>query len=183
VIVSTDDKHHGAHRALDKMQDAAAAVVGKASAALGGAATAPFVRNAALSDLFAIQAAEIAKQRARSRKVSALADKLAANHRMTSCLLFAALGRSAVAEDDELPPAELDSRRHSLIDHLNATPDEHFNRTYIEQRLAAHEETRTLLEAYADDGDDPHLRAHALSVLPGVDAHIRSIAAIQAAED
>lgn len=45
-------EHGGASHAMDKMQDAVGAVVGKMSAAMGGGASTEFVKNAALSDRY-----------------------------------------------------------------------------------------------------------------------------------
>src|SRR5690606_8043917 len=50
-------EHGGASHAMDKMQDAVGAVVGKMSAAMGGGASTEFVKNAALSDRYEIAAA------------------------------------------------------------------------------------------------------------------------------
>jgi putative membrane protein len=181
--MSTDGKHHGAERARDKIEDAAGAVLGKVSAALGGAGASSFLKNAALSDLYAIEAGKIAKRRARTRMVQGLADKLLASHMLSRQLLFAALGRSELADEEKLPPKTLDVRRNTMIEHLNKAPDEHFDATYLDQQLAAHDEAHALAETYATNGDDPHLKAHAMSVLPSLETHARSIRAVERARE
>jgi len=180
--MSTEKEHHGLRHVLDKMQDMAGAMVGKASAAMGGGMTQPFVKNAMLSDLYAVRAGEIALERAKSRGVLAIADKVIADHTMSTQLLFAALGRSEWdGEQDVTPLDELDARRQGLIDHLQAAPEADFEKMYLEQQAAAHDEARTLVSRYMSEGDDPNLRSYANSVLPGLEAHARAIAGVREA--
>jgi len=175
--MSTDKEHHGVRHVLDKMQDMAGAVVGKASAAMGGAMSQSFVKNAMLSDLYAIRAGELALERGVSRPVRAIADKAIADHTMSTQLLFAALGRSDWEGEEEVTQIdELDARRQTLIDHLEAAPAADFDRMYLDQQAAAHDEARTLFSRYVSDGDDANLRSYANSILPGLEAHARAIA-------
>jgi putative membrane protein len=178
--MSTDKEHHGVRHVLDKMQDMAGAVAGKASAAMGGAMSQPFVKNAMLSDLYAIRAGEIALERGASRPVRAIADKTIADHTMSTQLVFAALGRSDwEGEEDVTPLDELDARRQTLIDHLDAVPAADFDKMYLEQQAAAHDEARTLFSRYVSEGDDPSLRSYANAILPGLEAHARAIAGVK----
>lgn len=181
--MSTDKQHHGLAHVVDKMQDLAGAVVGKAAAALGGGTSEGFVKNAMLSDLYAVRAGEIAMKRGKSRAVVAIADKLIADHTLSTQFLFAALGRSDWEDEPEIEaPEELDGRRRAMIDNLEAAPDADFDRTYLDQQAAAHEEARTLFSRYVSDGEDPNLRSYANSVLPGLDAHYRAILSARASD-
>jgi len=178
--VSTDNQH-GVRQVLDKMQDMVGALVGKTSAAMGGPMTGPFVKNAMLSGAYEVRAGEIAMRRSSSRPVRAIADKLIADHTMGAQLLFAALGRSDWDDEAFEPTEELDTRREGLINHLEKAPDADFDKRFIDQQAASHDEARTLFESYASSGDDPNLRSYALSILPGIEAHVRAVMAVRAA--
>lgn len=142
--MSTNHEHHGVRHVLDRLQDMAGAVLGNASAAMSGGMSQPFVKNAMLSDLYAMRAGEIAFKRAQSRHVQEIADKASADHTTSTHLLFAALGRCTWDGAHELtPPAELDARRQGFIDHLEAAPDADFEKTHLQQQKAAHDEART----------------------------------------
>jgi putative membrane protein len=56
-------------------------------------------------------------------------------------------------------PAGLDERRKGLIDNLNAAAPADFDKVYITQQEAAHNEALTLMQGYADHGDDAGSRA------------------------
>lgn len=176
--MSQDDKHRGVRGALDVVEDVAGAVLEQASAAVSGRSGSVLVRNAALADLYAIEAAQIARARAKVPQVRAFADKLAAAHRVGLQLLYAAWSRSEVKDDAAPAPAALDPRRQTMIDDLTKAPIEHLDATYLHQQLAAHAEARTLFEAYLNEGDDIQLRSHALTMLPGVETHARTANAL-----
>lgn len=165
-------EHGGASHAMDKMQDAVGAVVGKMSAAMGGGASTEFVKNAALSDRYEIAAADIAMRRSKSEQVRSFAAKMVEDHMTSTHQLQSALQMSET--DDallELLDEELDSRRAGLLDHLERAPDDDFDKTYLDQQVAAHEEGVTLFRNYAGSGDNPQLRSLAMATLPVLERH------------
>jgi putative membrane protein len=78
------------------------------------------------------------------------------------------------------PATELDQRRKGMIDNLNAASPQDFDKTYMDQQVAAHEETLTLLKGYSENGDDPGLKAAAGKAAPMVQEHLDRAKAIQA---
>ena len=79
------------------------------------------------------------------------------------------------------PPTGLDDRRKGLIDNLNAASAADFDKTYLAQQEAAHSEALTLMQGYADHGDDAGLKAGAAKAAPKVQAHLDKVKALQAA--
>ena len=83
------------------------------------------------------------------------------------------------AAPDMAPPTELDERRQGLIDNLRSASAENFNATWIDQQIAAHNEALTLHRGFSNE--DSPLAAHARSVVPKIEAHLRQAEQIKAA--
>jgi putative membrane protein len=163
--------------AVDKAQDATGAAVGETSAnTLGAHDTGAFVSNASQSDMYEIEAAKIAQARSKSADIKAFAKMMAADHAATS----KALGPLAQAAG-KTPADKLDQRRQGFIDNLKTASDADFDKTYVDQQVAAHKEALDLMNGYAKDGSDAGLKDAAAKTAPKVQMHLDKITAIQAA--
>jgi putative membrane protein len=80
----------------------------------------------------------------------------------------------------QTPADKLDQRRQGFIDNLKSASDAAFDKTYIDQQVAAHEEALTLLQGYAKDGSDAGLKAAAAKIVPTVQMHLDKAKSIQA---
>ena len=163
--------------AVDKVQDAAAGPVGQTSAAtMGSNMVSAYVPNAAMGDMYEIQAADIALQRSQNAQVKELATMIKTDHTAASNAMKAMLPQAA---PDIAPPTALDERRQGLIDNLRSASAENFDRTYIDQQIAAHNEALTLHRGFSSE--ESPLAAHARSVVPKIEAHLRQAEQIKAA--
>ena len=66
----------------------------------------------------------------------------------------------------------MDQRRKGMIDNLKAASDADFDKVFLTQQVAAHEEALTLHRGYADNGDEAGLKGHAGKVVPKIQAHL-----------
>lgn len=156
--------------AVDAVQDKTAAVVGQTSAATLGANTVMgYVPNAAMGDMYEIQAAEIALEKSKNAGVRDLATMIRTDHTAAS-QAFKPLAREA-APEVELPTA-LDERRQGMIDNLRSASPDDFDRVYLDQQVAAHQEAVTLHRGFSDNADAPAVAGHARTVLPKIEAHL-----------
>ena len=163
--------------AVDKAQDMAAGPVGQTSAAtMGSNMVSAYVPNAAMGDMYEIQAADIALERSQNAQVKELATMIKTDHTAASNAMKAMLPQAA---PDMTPPTELDERRQGLIDNLRSASAENFNATWIDQQIAAHNEALTLHRGFSNE--DSPLAAHARSVVPKIEAHLRKAEEIKAA--
>src|SRR5690606_33575950 len=143
------EKHGGLRGTMDKVTDTVGGMVGKASAATVTTAES-FVENAAIGNMYEIEAARIALQRSRSEPVREFAqtmidDHMTATHQMMSALRSSEVTRS---HGSLQAPTELDARRSSMIEHLQKAEDADFDKRYLDQQQMAHAETETLLSGY-----------------------------------
>lgn len=164
---------------VDKAQDMAAGPVGQVSAAtMGSNLVSAYVPNAAMGDMYEIQAADIALAKSQNAKVKELAQMIKADHTMASNEFK---GLVPTAAPDQTLPTALDQRRQGLIDNLNSASAANFDATYLDQQIAAHNEAITLHEGFSNNTDHPQLAAHAAKVLPKIRAHLEMAEQLKAA--
>lgn len=167
---------NSASATVNAAQDATAAAVGATSAStLGSHDTGAFVDNAGQGNMYEIQAAQIAEQKATSPAVKAFAKMMIVDHTALANEM-----KPLITKAGKTAPTDLDQRRKGLLDNLNAASPKDFDKTYIDQQVAAHDETLTLMKGYADNGDDPGLKAAAGKTAPKVQAHLDKAKALQA---
>jgi putative membrane protein len=162
--------------AVNKAQDATGAAVGATSAAtMGSHDTGAFVSNASQSDLYEIEAAKIAQTRSKNPDIKAFAKQMITDH----TALMNSMKPLAQAAG-QTPADKLDQRRQGFIDNLKSASDADFDKTYVDQQVAAHEEALSLMQGYAKDGSDAGLKGGASKAIPKVQMHLDKIKSIQA---
>jgi len=161
---------------VNKAEDATGAAVGATSAnTMGSHDTGAFVSNASQSDMYEIQAAQIAEKRSKNPDVKAFAAMMVKDHTASSKAM-----KPVAQAAGQTPATSLDNRRQGFIDHLNQASDADFDKTYIDQQVAAHKEALDLLNGYAKDGSDAGLKAAAAKTVPMVQKHLDRATQIQA---
>jgi len=161
---------------VNAAQNALGAAVGETSAATVGARdTDAFVKSAVIGNMFEIDAAKIAQEKSSSADVKAFAKTMITDH----TALLKEL-KPVIAKAGKTAPTELDERRKGLLDNLRAAGPNDFDKTYLDQQVAGHEEMLTLLKGYAEHGDNADLKAAATKATPKVQAHLDKAKALQA---
>lgn len=166
------------NEAVNAAQDTASTAVGAAAAAsVGQVSTEAFATNAAIGDMYEVQAGQIAQAKGQSPGVKAFGKMMVTDH-----TALAKEMKPLIAAAGQTPPSGLDERRKGLIDNLNAAAPADFDRIYLDQQEAAHNETLTLLKGYAEHGDDPGLKAAAVKAAPKVAAHLEEVRKLKSGE-
>ena len=166
---TANDAADGTGDAVNATQDAASGVVGQTSAATIGANTvAGFVPAMGMSDMYELEAAKIAMAKSSNAKVKELATMITTDHSAST----AKLKSIAPTEAPGIAlPTALDERRQGLLDNLNAASTADFDRVWLTQQVAAHNETLTLLNGFKDHTETPGLAGLATEVIPKVTMH------------
>lgn len=157
---------------VNAAQDVAATGVGMGSAVTHGLTTDAYVSAASMADMYEVQAAKIAEQRAKDPKVKALAQMIDKDHTASMAKMKSVLAQAKVAA---APAAALDDRRTGMINNLKAAGDADFDLAYLHQQLAAHTEALTLHKEYASGGDNDALKAFANEAVPMIEHHLSGV--------
>jgi putative membrane protein len=158
------------NQAANAVQDHAAGVTGTVAGPAGAATAETFVTNAAIGGMYEVEAGRIAAQRSTNPRIKALGEMMVTDHSKAGDEL------KAVAQAANLTvPTALDQRHQGLIDNLRGATDQDFDRVYLQQQEAAHNETAALLETWGRTGDNDALKAWAAKTLPVVRAHQRMV--------
>ena len=152
-------------------KDAVAGGIGSLSAELT-TSTKGFVEAAALSDMYEVQAGQLASMRAHMPELKKFAKDMVDAHTMTSNQLKGLLAKTAPGVT---PPTELDSRHEGLLNDLKGAKDEDFDGRYIAQQINAHNEANILMRGYAKDGDNADIKMFATQMQPKVQMHLDMI--------
>jgi putative membrane protein len=135
----------------------------------GVLSTHDFVRKAAMSDLYEIEAGKIAREKGQSDAVKEYAQHMIEAHSKTSKEL------RGIEEAEKLGvalPGHLGKRHHTMIEALKAAQPEEFDKAYAAQQVKAHQRAFDFYDEYAEDGDNAALKQFAANVLPTIKQHL-----------
>jgi putative membrane protein len=128
-----------------------------------------FVTMAAMSDMFEIRSAAVAKDQATGQSAKELAQHLEADHSKSSRDLLALAQKEGI---EVSPPAELDERHQAMLQSLSGADNKAFDVTFGQVQVQAHQEGIALFEAYSKNGDNAQLKAFAEQGLPKLKQHL-----------
>lgn len=150
------------------------AAPGDAAAALP---TSDYIMKAGQSDQFEIQEGQMASTMGKSPAVKNFGSMMVTEHRKTTTTLT-----KAVADMGQPPPSPppLSADQQAQIDQLRGMSGADFDKTYVSQQLASHQEALTVQANYAKGGSDAKLRKVAGSTVPIVQGHLKTLTTLQA---
>jgi len=131
--------------------------------------TQEFVRNATFGNMFEIESSKLALQRSKDKEVQAFAKQMIADHTKAGNEMKIAVKKAKI--DPTIAPTEMDDKHVDIITDLKKSSAADFDEDYIDAQEDAHEETVSLFEKYAKDGDNDALKAFAAKTLPTLKAH------------
>ncbi len=133
--------------------------------------TADFIQKAAMSDMFEIQAAQLAQTRGNTA-VKAFARQMLTDHRASTAAL-----RAALHGQTDLPalPTALDQDHQNMLNDLRNANATEFDQKYVDNQTHAHQDALSLLQNYAQNGDNAALKTFASNTAPTVQHHLDMI--------
>ena len=130
--------------------------------------TQDFVTEAAISDMFEIEAGQLAQSKGQNTKE--FGATLVKDHTATSQEL------KSLVSSGKIPgrvPEELDSSHKSKLDKLQTLSGADFDKQFINDNVSGHKDDVSLFERYAKSGDNPELKAFAEKNLPTLQHHLQ----------
>jgi putative membrane protein len=173
---ATSDAGNVAAATVDKVEDTAGAAVGGATAPLVNTVDA-YVANAAIGDMYEIESSKLALERSKSAEVKKFAQQMVTDHTATTAKLKSAIAEAGLKVT---PPAALDARRQGMLENLRAATPDAFDRAYLDQQTAAHQEALTVHTSFAEDGDNDVLKKLAGETAPKVQHHFEMVKQLDA---
>ena len=154
--------------------DPAAPAAGLGSTANRGdaLAAAAFVRTAATSDLYEMEASRLAEQRSQSAEVKRFAEHMLRDHQKTTGELKGMLPQLQGVSAQQMP-TRLDQQHQALVQQLQGAQGAEFDRAFARQQVQSHQAAVELFRAYAQSGDDARLKRWASQTLPALEEHLR----------
>lgn len=134
-----------------------------------------YIPQAAIGDMYEVEASAIALARAKSPDVKDFARMMIEDHKKSSAAL-----RHFVAENpvNIAIPKNMDARRKAMLSNLKSASDDSFDAVYVGQQAAAHQEALNLHGSYSKRGDYPALKKLAQTTAQVVAHHKEAIAAL-----
>lgn len=168
---AASDRGNVAMATEGKVEDAAGRALGAGSAAAADT-TAAYVTGAAFGDMYEIESSKLALTKAQSPAVKKFAQQMIDDHSATTAKLKAAIAAQRL---EMTPPAALDDRRSGMIENLKGMTGRDFDRAYLDQQTAAHQEALILHRGFAQGGDNAALKALAAETAPKVEHHLTMV--------
>ena len=136
----------------------------------GTAATgdATFVKKAAISDMYEIQASQLAQAKATSADVKTFASKMITDHTKTSDQLKSIVG----SKSGMTLPTAIDAEHKALLTKLKGSSGADFDSTYAQQQINAHQQAVMLFTSESRNGKDADLKKFATDTLPALQQHL-----------
>lgn len=139
------------------------------NSALGVApATADFVKEVAISDMFEIESNKLAEQKGNAQEKS-FAQQMVTDHTKTTSDLKSLVNSGKV---QATLPTEMDSSHQSKLDKLSKASGKDFSSDFDSDQVSAHKDAVSLFERYAKGGDNAELKDWAGKTLPTLRHHL-----------
>ena len=149
------------------------------TATRGDALTAPaFVRAAAASDLYEMEASRLAEQRSQNEQVKRFAQHMLRDHGKTTGELKGMLPQLQGVSAQQMATS-LDRQHQALLEQLQGAQGAEFDRAFARQQVQSHQAAVDLFRAYAQSGDDARLKQWASQTLPSLEGHLREAQQLQ----
>jgi len=127
-----------------------------------------FIQHAVVANLYVIEAARIAIERARRHDVAELARALLADHEKIRRELLSFVGGG---NSPQMPPERVDGLHRVLLGDLHGAANEAFDARYAAQQKIAINEALTLFKTYYRTGRDEGLRSLIAIATPVLEQH------------
>lgn len=129
-----------------------------------------FVTKASIANKFEIESSQLALDKSENEDVKSFARHMVDDHSATGEKLNEVLEAS---DSNIQPAANLDRKHQKLLDKLEASSDEAFDRQYIAMQTDAHKTAVNLFSGYAMHGKNRDLRDFARETLPALKGHLK----------
>jgi putative membrane protein len=130
--------------------------------------TSEFVTKAAQSDMFEIQASQLAAERG-DDKTKGFAQQMVTDHTKTTSDIKGLIDSGKL---DAQPPADMSKKQAAELAKLQGANGAAFDKLYASQQVAAHKEAVALFKTYSKSGKNEDLKSWTAATEPALEHHL-----------
>jgi putative membrane protein len=131
--------------------------------------TSRYIHDAAITDMFEVQAGKLAITKGRNNSVKDFARTMVKDHTDSTKKLKDAIAEAKITTK---PPAKLDAEHQKMLDQLKAADATRFDRLYMDMQVKGHNQALALHKTYAADGKIEPLKTAAGEIAGVVQHHL-----------
>jgi putative membrane protein len=129
-----------------------------------------FANTMAASDMFEIESAKVAQDKATAPELKKFAAQMIKDHTASTAKL-----KTAAASANVTPAPALTGEQTANLAALRAASGTEFDTLYKQQQAAAHQQALANLQGYASNGDAPALKTFASNTAKVVEMHLKEV--------
>lgn len=129
-----------------------------------------FVKEAAVANEFEIESSQTALDKSTNSDVKTFAQKMIDDHSQAGKTLGDVVKTNNVQAEI---PTSLDDKHKKLLDTLQHSSNDDFDKEYAKMQLKAHKQAVSLFSDYAKQGENDALKTFAKSTLPTLKEHLK----------
>jgi putative membrane protein len=130
--------------------------------------TSRFIEKAAITNMFEVQAGQLAQQKSSAAPLTEYAKMIVDDHQKAQDELKSA----AQGIQGATLPRSLDQAHESMLQELKMSSGKPFENAFKLQQVEGHKQAILLVESYAKAGDNPQLQQWAQKALPVLRKHL-----------
>jgi len=128
-----------------------------------------FLEKAAMAGMAEVELGELAQQKATSIPVRVFGERMVQDHSEANDQL-----KVIASTKGAQFPAELEEKQKATVQNLQKLSSRDFDREYMKQMVASHEQTVADFKKQAESGNDADLKGFAASSLPKLEGHLKT---------
>lgn len=134
-----------------------------------------FLRDAVDANQNEIELGKLGEQKAQNPELKQFAQKIIKDHQMVE----EQLKQTVSAANLQMPPKEMSKKHQKIVQELQETKPENFDKDYLKAQSTAHKEAINLFEKEAKDDANPQLASFAKQQLPNLQEHMNAVKELQ----
>jgi putative membrane protein len=135
-----------------------------------------FANGAGASDAFEIASSKLASDNGASSAVEKFASQMIDAHTQSTAKLTSIAGGLSPSIK---PDPTLNADQQAKLDDLKSKKGADFDKAYVADQVAAHEQALAMLQSYSTGGDIPAFKQFATELAPKVAAHLNMAKALR----
>lgn len=129
-----------------------------------------FINEAAVGGMAEVELGKLASSKTQNPDIKKFAQMMVVDHSKANAELM-----MLAKKKDMMPPSEIDAKHQAVIEEMATLSGAEFDKAYVSEMLADHENDVKMFQAQAQSSKDTDLKAFAAKTLPTLEKHLEMI--------